>query len=75
MLINCYARRLVDIIHCIDLAIADGAFISLASMSALDLRRAEDNLRKIADQIAERRAKLLATDAGQAVLPFRQAAE
>lgn len=74
-LINAYARRLVDIVHCIDMAIADRGFISPASMSAIDMRKAEDNLRRIADQLAERRAKLLANDAGQVVLPFLQAAE
>jgi len=74
-LINAYARRLVDIVHCIDMAIADRGFISPTSMSAIDLRKAEDNLRRIADQIAERRAKLLANDAGQVALPFLQAAE
>ena len=74
-LINAYARRLAAIVHCIDMAIIEGAYNTPTSMSALDLRRAEDSLRRIADQLAERRTKLLANDAGQAALPFLQAAE
>lgn len=75
MIIASLAHQVALTVHRIDLAILDGATISPASMSALDLRRAEDSLRRLADQLADRRLKLLTNDGRQAVLPFRQAAE
>jgi hypothetical protein len=71
-LIRLHTQTLSEIVHLIDCALVDGAFIGQDSMSDFHLRQSEEKLRSIADGIASRRRRLLAD---QPALPFLQAAE
>lgn len=71
-LIPIYTQSLSDTVHYLDLAMAGGAFIGRDSMSDYQMLMAEEKLRRIADEIASRRRRLLADHPR---LPFLQAAE
>jgi hypothetical protein len=65
-------EHLSQTVHHIDVAILRGASSTSTSISAIRLRQIEDKLRRMADEVEKRRARLVN---GQPGLPFRQAAE
>lgn len=70
--ITYHVNRLVDDLHAIDMAIADGAFATDDSLSAIYLQQSEAKLRTMADRVASQRERMLGR---QPAFQFLQAAE